>query len=500
MIRKDEIRDLLSCQPCLDDILPGLLAGTKMPKGVHKEIREVVAYARKFNQEVARPLVQEMDMKMFAEPDHLPWDFVRKANDWGLYSLWIPRIFGGKGYAFPSLGCFIEEISSVCLSMANLIGVHYLGVATLSASWNAPLITRLCKDVVEGEKTGNPCLISLAITEPGAGTDVEEVDLVDRANLVCHARPTRGGYILNGTKVFISNGHLSTWHIVIAYTDLNTPSENTFMAAVKTGSKGFSFGRKEKKMGQKACPASELVFKDCFIPEDQVCIDAECLGNRKKCCKDSTMQLIDYVTSVTRAGVCAFGTGAARGAYETALDFSRKNHTAGKRLIDLGWVQALLADMYANVALARLAYMETNAANGIFGFFRLLQQKPMYYLMKWMPEWILEKIIRPLFSTAFGTYLFRLSMMDRQTKEEASCTSGWGSLAKVAGTDLAMENCHKALDLMGQAGIRHDGYAEKILRDAKLLQIYEGTNQLNRINIFKCMIAGQADQPKIFDD
>ena len=87
-----------------------------------------------------------------------------------------------------------------------------------------------------------------------------------------------------------------------------------------------------------------------------------------------------------------------------------------------------------------------------------------------------------------------------QTDEDINCTSGWGSLAKFSATDMAIKNCHMALELMGQKGLRHDGFAEKIFRDVKLLQIYEGTNELNRLNTFKCFIVGDYSQAVVFDE
>ena len=90
--------------------------------------------------------------------------------------------------------------------------------------------------------------------------------------------------------------------------------------------------------------------------------------------------------------------------------------------------------------------------------------------------------------------------MDGQTDDEIHRTSGWGSLAKFSGTDIGIKNCHMALEMMGQAGLRHDGHVEKIFRDAKLLQIYEGTNQLNRLNLFKCLIATDYPQAVVFDE
>jgi alkylation response protein AidB-like acyl-CoA dehydrogenase len=500
MLTISDVKNLCEREPNFDDMICSLRAISKQPKRIWKETKEVVALARKFNDEVVRPYTARLDRKVQEDPEFLPHEFVEEANRWGLYTLWIPRIFGGKGYNLPSFCYFIEEIASVCTAMSNLIGVHYLGVATLIATWNTRVIQRVFREVVAGEKNGKPCLISLALTEPGAGTDVEETDLMDRGNITCHARKVDGGYVVNGSKVFISNGHLSTWHMLFSFADLEKPSSNLVMLAVKTGIKGFSFGRKERKMGQKGCPASELIFDECFVPDENVCLDPKQAMKLSRSQTETTMQLIDYVFSASRAGVGAFGTGVARGAFEAAIKFAAETEAEGKLLINHEWVQCLLSQMYRNVLISRYAYVESNYANGMDGMFKLLQLKPIYYLTRYTPSAVLKILVLPLMDSRLGTWLMRKIHCDRQTKEEIERTSGLGSMAKFTGTDAGVKNGQMALNLMGQAGLRQDQIAEKHLRDAKLMQIYEGTNQLNRINLFKCLVAKGFPQVSVFTD
>jgi alkylation response protein AidB-like acyl-CoA dehydrogenase len=384
--------------------------------------------------------------------------------------------------------------------MANLILVHYLGVAALACTMNMRLMNRIFRDVAAGEESGQPCIISTAITEPGAGTDVEETDLVDRGRVSCHARRVDGGYVVNGTKVFISSGHLSTWHILIAYSDLEKPSRNTVVMAVRNSMKGFSFGKMEKKMGQKGCPASELVFDDCFVPDEFVCGSPDDIAFRKMDNKDVIQLLLDDVLSASRAGVGALGAGAARGAFETALDMAAKETINGRPLINYEWVQCLLAEMYKNTVSARLTYMESNYANGLYGAAADLQARPAYYYMKFTPRAWFDRVVSGWLDKPAATRLMRHLRFRKHDEEKALRVAGLGSLAKFFGTDMGIKNCHLALDLMGQAGLRHDRRAEKFLRDAKLLQIYEGTNQLNRLNVFKCLIGRNYPQVKIFDE
>ncbi|MBW2677013.1 MAG: acyl-CoA dehydrogenase family protein [Deltaproteobacteria bacterium] len=500
MLTTSDVKGLCAREPKFDDMICSLRAISRQPQKMWKETREVVALARKFNDEVVRPYAAELDRKVQEDPDFLPHEFVKEANRRGFYTMWIPRIFGGRGYNLPSFSYFIEEIASVCTAMSNLIGVHYLGVGTLIAAWNTRIIQRIFREVVQGEKHGRPCLISLALTEPGAGTDVQETDLMDRGNVACHARKEAGGYVVNGSKVFISNGHLSTWHMLFSFADLEKPSSSLVMLAVKTGTKGFSFGRKERKMGQKGCPASELLFDDCFIADKDVCLDPAQTAKLSRSRTETTMQFIDYVFAASRAGVGAFGTGVARGAYEAALKFAGETDVSGKLLINHEWAQCLLAQMYRNVLISRYAYVESNYANGMDGMYKTLQLKPIYYLIRYTPAAILGKLVPPFMESRLGTWLMRKIHCDWQTKAEIERTSGLGSLAKITGSDAGVKNGQLALDLMGQAGLRQERMAEKHLRDAKLIQIYEGTNQLNRLNLFKCLAAGHLPQVSVFTD
>ena len=501
MLTNSDVSSLLARFPKFEDSWLGLSYAPHMPKHMVKETREVVAIARKFNEEVAKPLALKLDRLTHEDPDYMPWELVETANRWGFYTMWIPKMFGGKGYNTPSMSCFSEEVASACVGIMNVIGVHYLGVAGLIASANGRLARRIVREVVEGEKSGKPCLLALATTEPSAGTDVEEVDLVDKGKVTCEARKVQGGYIVNGTKVFISMGHVSTWTVLYAYEETGHPSETTIGFVVKTGTKGFCFGAHEDKMGQRVCPASELIFEDCLIPDDQVLFSAARAKEfSKKPARELAQRYIDYVVSATRPGVCAFGTGVARGAFEAALSYASATEVSGRLLINNEWVQCLLAEMYKNVLLGRLAYGEANNANSRRGLYRLLQTKPVYYYLKVMPQIWFDKVISPILEMELMAKLMRKLYYDWPKPEDQRCCSGWASMAKFAGTDLGVKNCQMAIEIMGQKGLRQDAGVEKMLRDIKLLQIYEGTNQLNRLNAFKCLIAPAAPEARVFEE
>lgn len=500
MLSRSAIKTLTSREPRFDDIMNTLQAQPALPRPIVKEVRQAVALARKFNDEVIRPGALALDLKMHEDPAYLPWDFVKEAGKWGFYSMFLPKMFGGGGVAVLAGPPLTEELASACLGMANLIQVHYLGVAALACTMNMRLMNKLFREVAAGEKSGVPCLFSTAITEPGAGTDVEETDLVDRGNITCHAKKVDGGYLVNGTKIFISSGHLSTWHMLIAYRDLEKPSQNTVVMAVRNGMKGFSFGKMEKKMGQKGCPASELIFDDCFVPDEYVCGSPDDISYKGMDKKAVIQLLLDDVLSASRAGVGAFGAGAARGAFETALKLAARTKIAGRLLLNYEWAQCLLAEMYKNVVTARLMYMESSYANGLYGSTAALQARPAYYYMKFTPRFWFDRVVSGWLGKPVATRIMRRLRFLRNSEDKAQRVAGLGSLAKFFCTDMGIRNCHLALDLMGQAGLRHDRQAEKFLRDAKLLQIYEGTNQLNRLNVFKCLIGRNYPQVKVFDE
>nr|HPR04671.1 acyl-CoA dehydrogenase family protein [Deltaproteobacteria bacterium] len=260
MLKRSQVKSFLSQYPRYEDETLGMYYAPRMPKAMIKETEEVIALARKFNSEVARPLCLELDRKTHEDPDYFPMELVKKANEWGLYTLWIPKMYGGRGYNMPSISSFLEEVGSVCVGIANVIGVHYLGMTGVMMSCNTKVTKKVLSEVIEGEKTGDPCLISYAITEPAAGTDVEEVELEAKGRLGCHAKKVKGGYILNGSKIFISMGHLSKWSIVYAYGDLKKGADTKVALLVRQGMKGFTLGTHENKMGQRICPASVLNF------------------------------------------------------------------------------------------------------------------------------------------------------------------------------------------------------------------------------------------------
>jgi alkylation response protein AidB-like acyl-CoA dehydrogenase len=483
-----------------DDTSLSLTAISRQPGGMQKEIRQAVDMAVRFNREYVRPQALEMDRRLQEDHDYLPLEWVEEAGRRGFFTMCMPKIFGGRGICFPALSYFMEEIATECLGMANVIGAHYLGLGTLIVTWNLPLIAQVCGEIISDAQNGRPCLVSLAMTEPSSGSDTPEPDLVDKGTVTCHARKVAGGYRVDGTKIFISNGHFSTWHITVAFEDLKRPSETGVFLAVKTGTPGFRVAGREPKMGQLACPASELVFNDCFIPDAQVALCGEHTRGFARSGREIYQHLFDDLCSISRAGICALSAGAARGAYEDALNFAAATQRHGDYLINAEWVQCRLADLYQNAVIARLLYVETNYANGLYGVYRQLQSKPAYYALKYLPAALIQGVMRVVLQQKWLMRIMRRMQLEGFKTEHVQRTAGMGALAKITGSDLAVKNCRMALEIMGRDGLRHAAGAEKRLRDAKLLQIYEGTNQINRLDLFRNLIGRALPQVRLHED
>jgi acyl-CoA dehydrogenase len=449
-------------------------------KRMVEDVKRAIEVNREFCLSYLRPMSLEVDRKFYENPDYLPWEMVELAARHRRLTNYIPKFMGGSGEPMAIIGPVAEELAATDCAFVGLLGGHGLGLVSLMFTFNIKVIDEVITKIVEGERTMNPVMLSCAITEPTAGSDVEEEELYPVAHLVCQAKRVDGGALLNGRKVFISTGHAAKYHVVIMPFDLKRPLETFSVFLVPGDSRGFSLGRKEHKMGQKAGLASELVFEDCFVPEEHIVLTADDKFGRMF--PDQGPKMLRGVLGVTRAYVGAWSTGTARGVTEHAIKFAKTHKLKGKTMINHQWVQAHLTNMVMNVLMARAIYMEsyfTNLTNMKMGFDtlpRFMNTDIMAWLMQTRPykKILHADLTRKVFMQNFAG----------SRKRQDQRVQYMASMAKVVGSDVAMENSHLALELAGEAGVRHDRGMEKYFRDSKLLQIFEGTNQLNRLNIF----------------
>lgn len=461
------------------------------------QVKAALADERNFLRNVLAPRVLEVDRLHAEDQDYLAWDLLRLAGQHGRISAMVPKFMGGSGgMVGGAMMPITEEISSVDTAFSGLMGGHGLGMVALMMTFNMKVVQRVTQKIVAHEKDDKPYLIDCAITEPTAGTDVEEVELYPKARLMCEAKHVPGGAVLNGRKVFISTGHMAADHVILMPFD-NKDAVNTYGCfLVPSDADGFSLGRKERKMGQRAGPASELIFEDCFVPRENIVMDASDFTEEKY--QGQFKTLIEGVLGVTRIAVGAMSTGNARGSFERALALAKTTKHKGRTLIHQQWAQAILTNMFMNVMMARSVYLEAN--------FAMMVNMAGGGMSGSMPAFMNTELMRKIFMSNGFQKIFTSDWLRRRMlggalsmpEEKSSRIQFMASMAKVVGSDMAMENAHLAVEMVSKSGLRHDMGAEKIFRDAKLLQIFEGTNQLNRLNMFKHAMARHMPGVEVF--
>jgi len=361
--------------------------------------REIKTLIRTIAEEKVLPVRAELD-----EKEEFPWAIMKVLADTDMFRVYIPEEYGGLGGGILALCLVVEELSRVCSGVAVSYAASALGSLTLLEYGTEEQKRKYLPDIASGKK-----LAAFALTEATAGSDASAIKTT--------ATRTSGGYILNGTKQFITNGGEAELYTIIALTAKERGARGASAFLVEKGTPGFSFGKKEKKLGIRASATRELVFEDCLVPEENM------IG-REGMAFILTMKLLDR----SRPGLGAQALGLAQGALEAAVDYARKRIQFGHPIIAQQAVQHMLADMAIQVEAARaLVYAAARTIDS-------------------------------------GAKNF--------TQESA--------MAKVFASDTAMRVTTDAMQIFGGVGYMRDYPIEKMFRDAKITQIYEGTNQVLR--------------------
>jgi alkylation response protein AidB-like acyl-CoA dehydrogenase len=341
------------------------------------------------------------------EAEEFPWEIMKILADAGLFGVYIPEEYGGLGGGLLDLCLVVEELSRVCSGVAVSYAASGLGTFPLLEYGTEEQRKKYLPDIASGKK-----LAAFGLTEAEAGSDPGGIKTT--------AQRTEKGYILNGTKQFITNGGDAEVYTVIALTDKAKGPRGASAFIVEKDTPGFTFGRKEKKLGIRASSTRELVFEDCLIPAENI-INKEGMGFIL------TMKLLDR----SRPGLGAQALGLAQGALEAAIDYAKKRVQFGHPIYAQQAVQQMLAEMAIRVEAARaLVYSTARMVDsGIKDF----------------------------------------------TREAAMC--------KVFASDTAMRVTTDAMQIFGGVGYMRDYPIEKMFRDAKITQIYEGSNQVLRNEI-----------------
>ncbi len=361
--------------------------------------KTIKSLARRIAEEKILPIRAELD-----EKEEFPWAIIKELANADMFRVFIPKEYEGLGGGCFELALVVEELSRACSGVAVSFAASALGSFTLMMYGSEAQKQKYLPAIASGAK-----LTAFALTEPTAGSDVSGIKTT--------AEKVEGGYLLNGTKQFITNGDVAELYTVIALTDKSKGPRGASALLVEKGTPGFSFGKKEKKMGRRASATTELVFRNCLVPQENL-IGKEGRGFIM------VMKLLD----LSRPGVGAQAVGLAQGALEAAVNYTEQRIQFGHPLSALPVVQDILAEMALQVEAARaLVYAAARTVDS-------------------------------------GAY-------------DITETS---AMAKVFASDVAMKVTTDAVQVCGGAGYMKDYPLEKMMRDAKITQIYEGSNQVLR--------------------
>ena len=366
--------------------------------------REIIELAEKFTREEIIPNAPHHD-----RTGEFPWEIVKKAHSLGLMNLHVPKEYGGMEIS-ATLGCVVaEKIAYGCSGILVAIEANGLGSMPIILSGNEEQKKKYLTRLIEA-----PHMCAYCVTEPGAGSDV--------AGIKTKAEKKGDGWVLNGQKMWISNGGVADFYFVLARTDPDPkcPASKAFTGfIVDADTPGVIKGRKEWNMGQRASDTRAVTFEDVVVPKENVLLGA-----------GAGFKVAMGTFDDTRPAVAAGAVGLAQRALDEATKYAMERKTFGKPIMAHQAVSFMLADMAVGIESARLCYEKS--------------------------AWQADNKIR-------NTYM--------------------ASVAKCLAGDVANKCAADAVQIFGGNGFNTEYPVEKLMRDAKIYQIYEGTAQIQRLII-----------------
>jgi len=372
----------------------------------HLQVREM---ARKFADEVVAPRARDLD-----ENECFPTETVKQMAELGFMGLPYPEKYGGAGMDTLAYAIAVEEVSRACASTGITLAAHVsLGCGPVFGNGTEEQKQRFLVPMAKGEAIG-----AFGLTEPNAGSDA--------AGTQTRAEKVAGGWRVNGSKIYITNGSVAKYVTFTARTDASAGTRGISAFIMDTATPGFKVGKKEKKMGLRGSDTVALHFEDCFVPTENL------LG-------DLSGGFTAFMKTLTggRVSIGALSLGIAQGAYEHALRYSRERKQFGKSISEFQAVQFLLADMALKIDASRLLVYRAAAMKDAGQEF---------------------------------------------TKEAA--------MAKLFASEAANWVTDKAIQIFGGMGYCRDVPVERMHRDAKLMEIGEGTSEIQRMVIAREILKG----------
>jgi alkylation response protein AidB-like acyl-CoA dehydrogenase len=366
--------------------------------------------------DVVRQLVKEKVEPRAAEIDataEYPADIKQLFAENDLLGIPFPAEYGGLGGTFLTYVKVVEEIAKACASSALIVAVQELGALPILIGGSDEQKRRFIPKLASGE-----LIAAYALSEVGSGSDAA-------GSMRTRARRDGDDYIIDGNKIWITQGSVADVVTVFAVTDASKGPNGISAFVVEKGTPGFSVGKLEKKMGIRGSPTVELVFENCRVPA------ANLLGPEGEGFKIA-MKVLDK----SRPGIAAQALGIAQGALDYATNYLMERVAFGKPLSQQQGLQFMLADMKTEVEAARLLLYEAA----------------------------------------------------RKCDEGAEDITTWAAMCKLKCGDTAMSVTTDAVQLLGGFGYSTEYPVERMMRDAKITQIYEGTQQIQRIVIARSMV------------
>lgn len=369
--------------------------------GMTEEQEQLRDLAQDFARNEMRPVAVHHDTT-----GEFPWDTIKKAHELGLMNTHIPERFGGLG--LPALdACIIsEELAWGCTGIGTAMEANALALQPVIEGASDALMEKYVAPLMDEAK-----MVAYAVTEPGAGSDV--------AALRSTAVKKGDKYILNGSKMWITNAGVCDWFFVVAYTDKESRHKGMTAFLVEKGWDGVEVGKKEWNMGQRCSDTRGVSFNDVEIPAENV-IGTEGMGWKL------AMGAFDH----TRPVVASAAVGLARAAMEHATTYAMERKTMGKPIAKHQAISFMIADMAKDIEASRL----------------LVRQA----------AWL---------------------------KDNGQSNTMQSSMAKAFAADAAHRIASDAVQVFGGYGFNTEYPVEKLLRDSKIFQIYEGTSQIQRLII-----------------
>lgn len=359
----------------------------------------IIDTAREIANEKIIPVRAELD-----EKNQFPREILQDIAKADLFSIFVPEEYGGFGGGCYEIVLALEELSRGCVGVATSFAASALGIFPVMLAGTEEQKQKYLPDIASGARWA-----AFGLTEANAGSDAGGIRTT--------AVQDGDDWVLNGTKQWITNGGESEIYSIVALTDPSKGARGASIFVVEDGDPGFSYGKKEDKMGIRSSATRELILKDCRIPKDR-------LVGRRGTGFITVMKTLD----MSRPGIASLGIGLAQAALDEAVTYAKQRVQFGKPIISFQAVQHMLADMAVQLEAGRaLVYA---AARHI----------------------------------------------DNHPKDMSKVSS----MCKVFATDMAMKVTTDAVQVLGGYGYMREYPVEKMMRDAKILQIYEGTNQIQR--------------------